>query len=436
MSADGLSILVEVTRGEPCGLLELSEVLGQAGVRYIHDDEPLRLLADRLQDPGYEAPEEELRLGLAPASGRPGYFEPRFDRELKPGHVDAEGNIDYFERELLSGVTAGDAIGVLHAPSAGLPGRRVDGAEIPAPPSAPAALQLGPGVQVDPSGTVTATRPGVIRYDPSKSLDVVQYYEHPGDVDLRSGNLDMVGTVKVQGEVHRLFEIRATGDIDIGRGVDGGSALAGGNLFVRGRARGGEGTVLLAEGNVLVKVAEGAVIRSGRMLEVLDAVNSDLVGENIHVLRNIRGGGAIAEHSLVVQNAGSPSNLVNTLLAVGQRVQRPVVSASPRSKLRATERSLLHRAGALQTRPSSTISRGVSLLDAQTRERREQQRALVASAFIEIRGTAQPGVLIQFGDFKTTLERPLRATRLRWDLTQGVLVEEPIARVTGSSLRP
>jgi hypothetical protein len=253
---------------------------------------------------------------------------------------------------------------------------------------------------------------------------------------LRSGILDLVGTVKVQGEVHRLFEIRATGDIDIGRGVDGGSALAGGNLFVRGRARGGEGTVLLAEGNVLVKVAEGAVIRSGRMLEVLDAVNSDLVGENIHVLRNIRGGGAIAEHSLVVQNAGSPSNLVNTLLAVGQRVQRPVVSASPRSKLRATERSLLHRAGALQTRPSSTISRGVSLLDAQTRERREQQRALVASAFIEIRGTAQPGVLIQFGDFKTTLERPLRATRLRWDLTQGVLVEEPIARVTGSSLRP
>jgi hypothetical protein len=433
---DGLTVVVDVVPGDPSGLPEISAALHAAGVVFVGRDAPLHALAERLSDPMYEARGETLSLGLVPTHGRPGWFEPVFALGLAPGHVDEDGHIDWFDRELLHPVAAGDVVGTFHPPAPGRPGRRVDGVEIPAAPSPPSPVRAGPGVRVEPDGRVIAARPGVILHVQDTTIDVVRHYDHAGDVDLRSGSLDMEGSVRVRGDVHRLFEVRATGEVEIGRGVEGGSVLAGGSVRVQGRVRGADGGIVCAEGDLVVRHAEGATLRSGGGIEVGDAVNCELAAQRIRVTRTMRGGSAAAEDSVVVQNAGASSGGATTVLAAAIPLARPVADVHARAPASTPLRALAHRAGGLRGdgarakggklgRAHASVERERLTRVAQLAERRRQ---LLATAFVHVTGTASPGVVVRLGERVITLERPTTATRFRWDEATGDVAQEKVQR--------
>jgi len=89
-----------------------------------------------------------------------------------------------------------------------------------------------------PKASCAARHGGVVLYKPEQSLDVVAQHIHQGAVDLRTGHLDMQGSLTVKGDVERLLQARATGDLEVLGSVSGGSLRAGGSISrERQRAR-------------------------------------------------------------------------------------------------------------------------------------------------------------------------------------------------------
>ncbi len=171
-----------------------------------------------------------LSPGTPPIPGRAGYVEPAFDEGLAPGRVSDDGHMDFFERGLLKSVSAGQLVALVHPPEPGIEGLSAEGEVMPARAGEPLKLKLGAGVTLDAEGRVSAVHDGVVLYKPGESLDVVARHVHQGAVDLHTGHLDMHGSLTVKGDVERLLQVRASGDLEILGAVSGGSLRASGSV--------------------------------------------------------------------------------------------------------------------------------------------------------------------------------------------------------------
>ncbi len=97
----------------------------------------------------------------------------------------------------------------------------------------------------------------------SNKVDVEPLLDVSGDVDFSVGNIDFPGPVIVRGNVESGFEVKATGDVQIGGAVDGASVISGGDVTIRdgffAEAEGYAGRIEAA-GNVTVGFAAGGTI--------------------------------------------------------------------------------------------------------------------------------------------------------------------------------
>jgi hypothetical protein len=268
---------------------------------------------------------------------------------------------------------------------------------------------------------VIAEAAGVILYLPHKSLAVVQQHSHRGDVDLKSGHLDMEGSLSISGDVSRLFCATATGDVDIGGTVAGGSVYAGGSIRVRGVVQGGEQGLLYARGDVALKTADRAQIVSHGLLTLESAMNCLLEAEAIQV-GVLRGGEARAERFVKVMEAGSARG-VDTLIAVAQplepardELREAVANAKQvRTAQRARAGSSSHeraRGGkmgrVLAARGRDDLARAVSL--------RTRQAELLKTAHVVVQGVAHAGLTVRVGIVQLALLEPLAPTRFSLDV--------------------
>lgn len=269
-----MTATADVVAGAAMAMQDLRAALQAAHVVFAEDPAPLNELARKLVDTTFSARGVLIARGREPVAGRDGYFEPAFSVGIQAGHVDEAGTIDFFDRELLKPLLADDYVGKLHQPVVGIPGKRVDGAEIKVNPARPLNLQIGPGIRRAPDGRLFAAYAGVLVFETDRKIDVARQHVHMRDVDLRSGNLDMEGALTVCGSVQHRFIVRATGDIEIQGGVESGSVYSSGKLRVRLGVRGGDCGELCAEGDVEVGHAESASIRSGGFWSSSSKVNS------------------------------------------------------------------------------------------------------------------------------------------------------------------
>jgi uncharacterized protein (DUF342 family) len=255
---------------------------------------------------------------------------------------------------------------------------------------------------------------------------------HEGDVDLRSGDLSMEGSLVVRNDVQRGFCARASGDLDVKGGVDG-SAYAGANLRVFGGVRGSEGSRVSAGGNLRAHHAERARLDCGNVLEVIDAVNSEMSAVQIRVERSLRGGRAAVEIGLVTRDAGASAVHGETVIEAG--VPREEPDAAAREAIMAAK---VQRLGArrLPGARGTTAERakggkvGRDLAGVQRSalarkiERAERADSLLPHAFVEVRGIAHPGVHVRIGEARLQLEKPMRNVRFTLDLERRTIRTE------------
>jgi len=461
VAKDGMTATVVLHEGELFERTDLMGSLAAAGLVVGIDVDA----CEKVLDLDLDAEPLVIARGTPPVAATDGSFTLAWEPGIQPGRVREDGSIDFHERDLVKSVLAGELLGTLAPPIAGQPGQRVDGNPVPVAKGRPAAMTFGPGVIVEPGGAVRAARDGVVALRQGMSLDVTDRHTHGADVDLRSGDLHIAGVVTVQGSVARTFGVWASGDVEIRDAVDGGSVHAGGNVTVGGTVRGGDGCIVQAHGDIVVRTAESAAIHCGGKLRVGEAVSSHLAAKRVEVMRRVRGGVLIAEEAILVQEAGTPDGSL-TLLVVGEPVAeslgvvltvvdaakrarearrqpsgapaphrtgayRASSSVSPASRAGPSTAPLSHRGGGgrpslvgLQAvRPGAyrIASSRSSLPAIPVMEIRDaaalaaQREALAQVAFVHVAGVLHAGVVVQIGSARFNVDQSVRGVRFTLD---------------------
>ncbi len=417
---------------------ELRAALLAAGVVTGIDEAALLELAGLAADPGFARADVRLAGGVAASHGRAGYVELAFEEGLAPGRVSADGHMNFFERGLLKAVAAGEIVARVFVAEGGQAGVTVDGRALPARAGAAAKLKLGAGVAIDADGVVRALQGGVVLHKPGDSLDVVGQHVHEGAVDLHTGHLDTPGSLVVKGDVERLLQARASGDLEVLGSVGGGALRAGGSIRVSGNVRGGDDARVVAEHDVTLKSCESAEVSAGRVLRVQEAVNSRLRGRQVVVTGRLRGGAAVAEHSLSVQEAGTPAG-TPTVLHAGEPLELPDLADVQCAVVMQKLRRMAERGGvrdAFGARGGGRSKGGkLGRLDAawsaeELAERAEHARRrgeLERAAIVEV-GTAHPGVELRIGAARLNLQEIARGMRYALDPETGQLRAQGTAR--------
>ncbi len=177
--------------------------------------------------------------GESAIEGRDGFVEYLFKREPVEIRYTEEEWANFWERFSFPGVREGEVLAILHPPREGLPGKTVKGDEIPPRPVQEAILRVKDGVKVCEQGckaiATTFGKPLLEGYAGKEYLKVVRQMIHPGDVDLKSGNLHFDGDLMILGNITEGMEVTAYGEITIMGDLVGAVVLAGRRVYCRGK---------------------------------------------------------------------------------------------------------------------------------------------------------------------------------------------------------
>ena len=143
-----------------------------------HDCDGRGLDGRGCKHPNYSCGETVIARGRAAVPGKDGYFEPAFHAGVQAGHLNADGTMDFFDRELLKSFERDTCVGQLHSPLPGIAGKRLDGSEIKVQAVRPSKLRVGANLRVGGDGRVYTSKAGVVMYVPEQSLELVEHHIH------------------------------------------------------------------------------------------------------------------------------------------------------------------------------------------------------------------------------------------------------------------
>jgi hypothetical protein len=239
---------------------EVMAVLGAAGVVYgIHYDAILKSIENRR----YDQP-VTIAAGTPPQEGKPAVLLCFCDSvRYAFASPDRDERFDFDNISIIQRVEAGTLLARKLPPTPGISGMGVDGKEIPAPEMCDPSFIAGENTRVTEDGLhlVAATdgtviwREGVIEV---KDLALVDR-----DVDHVVGNLDFPGSVKVAGSVRTGFRLDVGGDLEIDGNVEDCHIFCRGNVLIKGGCFGRGYGRIHADGDILVRFAEGHRIKAG-----------------------------------------------------------------------------------------------------------------------------------------------------------------------------
>jgi len=413
LADDGSSAEVLVTAGPPATRRDLDALLAGAGVVTGLDHEALAALAARLADETFEG-EAIVARGRTPRPGTPGRIELAYQPGLRAGLVSANGCIDFHERSMLASVRAGDLVATIVPPEPGVAGFDVRGRVLPVAPVAPAVVHLGRGVRRYPDGRVVAAIDGVVLCGAGGTIDVVPLWMHDTDVDLRSGNLRIHGTLIVHGDVTSGFTATATGDVIVHGMIDG-VVEAGGSVMVGCAVQGG--SRVWAAGDLTCRHATAAVLHAGGTVSVDDqAANCSIRAAAVELTRGhgqIMGGEVRARRCIRALVAGTAAG-VRTVLAIDGLL--PALFALERSEPapppmvfspRFTKPSVM-----LPLPTDAEVAQRIALLG---------HREKIRGARIQVRDRIHPGVCIRIGPAELEVSEPLPGGTFRFDEETGTV---------------
>jgi hypothetical protein len=233
----------------------------------------------------------------------------------------------------------------------------------------------------------------------------------------------MGGSLVVKGSVAHSFQVHASGDVEIAGSVDGGSVYSGGSMRIVQGVRGGDGASVTATGNVSAHHAESATLHAGDTIKLEEAVHSELSAERIVIAHRMRGGSAVAEHSIVVGEAGMPQG-TQTTLCVGEPIEHPVQAAQLALGAAKNLRNADHHTGTSQRQGAARTQVGKSGRGSAAQQSEElaiklariaRREALIHGAFIEVKQVAHAGVVIRIGDDSLLLTKEEHGVRFAYD---------------------
>jgi uncharacterized protein (DUF342 family) len=222
-------------------------------------------IEDELQSLSDSPKEILVAMGKRAVSGEDSYYKVDSMTDLKKGMERSDGSMDFYNRGEFKVVNKGDWVATFFPHTEGVNGFDVTGKVFEAVSGKEVEdLVMGEGIAPSEDGLhYVATRPGMISKG-NGVIQIEQLLEFPNDIDFATGNIFLSnGSVHVKGDVKSNFKVVCPGDIIVENFVEDAQLNAGGNIDVlAGVAMGNGSGVLKAKGNVSVKFAQNATIRS------------------------------------------------------------------------------------------------------------------------------------------------------------------------------
>jgi uncharacterized protein (DUF342 family) len=346
--------------------------------------------------------------------------------------VRSDGSIDFRARCLLTPVTPGALVGAYLEPTTGVDGLGVTGRAIPASPGRDRRPPVGDGLNWTETGELRALVAGIICQRAGGLLDVSEHVEHRGDVDMRSGDLDVGKSLVITGSVRWGMIVRAQEELRVLGDVEGGTVTARGDARIVGAVIGSPKSVVAAEGSLSVGRAQGATLRCGGLLEISgDAVSSELSDGEVVIEGRMIGGSANAEKRLFAREAGGESQTVlRVAVPVGELEQhlKQLISEARWRRAARAQRGSTRSVGPRGARKRGRVARESRIPDdaraAHALENRQQIEELAKSAVIEV-DRAHGGLEVLIAGRRAVLDEPLELARMFLStVTDKVVVEK------------
>jgi len=327
-----VTVLPPERGGKPANLDRVRATLAANGVVFGIKDDKLHAIEGSIlamTDPNtvYEPVETSIAEGRPVQHGTDAYLEKYWEKKeeevvVAPGAVENKNaRVDYRNLNTIDNVAKDAVICKLVPATPGHAGMTVSGKVIVPTPGLPMTLKAGMGVKADPNDATqfmsTETGQVVIK---GEIISVLALYEVNGDLTLKIGNIDFMGTVLIHGSVSGEYKVKAGQDVIIDGVLDGGEVTAGGKVVVKGGVI-GQKTRVTADGNVEAKYVRNAYVESGGIVTVVDTIMHSTVIASDKVFLSGRGmlvgGTTVAGWEVIAKEVGAKSG-VPTEIEVGE----------------------------------------------------------------------------------------------------------------------
>lgn len=318
---------------------------------------------DFVDRPVYNVP-FDVAFAIQPVNGHDAYISYNFETDPKKikAKVSDSGNINYKDWNQIQNVIAGQPLAQKILAERGKGGKTVFGRYLEATNGKDIQIQLGQNVSLDRDGvTIKADIDGEVMLINGKIfVEPVKYLDA---VNVKTGDVNFVGTVIIKGSVEEGYKVEAT-NIEINGIVDKSRLEATGNIIVRQGIFGkGEGYVKAGK-SLWAKFINDTTVEVEENVIVYDSI----VNSNITAMKNIVvkgkkaqiiGGHLLAIQEICARKIGSPGGGAETILEVG---------IDPRAKKRLEE---LQTMQARSTKDFENIDLDIKNLEQQKKLRKK-----------------------------------------------------------------
>jgi len=352
---------------------------------------------------------------------------------------DDTGRVDFKEINLIQQVKKGEVVAELVPPEKGTDGITVMGEIVKAKDGSPVNLPVGLNTEISEnnSNQLTAAIDGSVTLKRNKvSVDPVVVID--GDIDYSTGNVNYKGTVFVKGDIKAGFTVKSEGDVTVNGVVEDAVIEAEGSVVLKSGFVGRGTGRITSGGDVILPFAENQHIYSGKNVIVSDALLHCTIEADGKVTvsgdKSVIGGSIFARESIEVQSAGSQT-YTKTVLSVGVKreirekmeqlkidlknnktnIEKVDKAVHVLDKVKLLKRTLPPKQ---QEQYNNLLAAKKKLLEeknalAETKEELYETFKHLENAVIRIDRQIYPGVSIEFGNVKKTVQEETAGVSFR-----------------------
>jgi uncharacterized protein (DUF342 family) len=377
--------------------------------------------------------------GVVPVTEIRAPLKYNFDPDIVSLKLDDKDNVDFKNISELTAVEKGQVLAEKSEPIEGLPGKKINGKEIPFDIERDNPIPHGRGVSISANGrSLRAEIGGHLVFDYG-IISVEPVYVVEKNLDFHTGNIHFDGAVVVCGDVLPGFKITATGRVEVRGVIDGGTVETQGSLMVKQGIFSKDNSYIKAGGTVVAKHIEGMRIEANTVRVLSSIINAEIKADDyVEVLGEpgtIIGGTVEAGNFIKANTIGSPIGNKTCLTAGSlERLVGQIREITGEMRDRKTKLEELSRTTSLVEEPPDQSGKlavdsdiAVKLAATQTHvqeeleklaeklaelRKEEKQRSL---AKVHFRDDIYEGVTIRIFTGQMTIDKPAKHGSIVWE---------------------
>jgi len=266
----------------------------------------------------------EVAEGMRPQNGKDAYIQYHFETDqtkirLKEG---TNGKVNFKELGIIQNVFENQKLAEKIPAENGVDGKTVTGKILPAKAGSDIPLPLGTNVREGDDGhSILAEINGQVILANGK-VNVEKVLTVEGDVNLKVGNIEFLGTVIITGNVEDGFSVKASGNIEVKGTVSKAVLDAEGDIIIYQGINGKGGGKIRSDRSVLSRFIENANVEAGSMVIVTDGIINSYVDAIKSIVcmgkrASIMGGRLRAGEEINAKVLGNSNSGTDTVCEVG-----------------------------------------------------------------------------------------------------------------------